>query len=404
MAVKKRKRKQGNKRKWKKGASAVLLVLLFLAFFYIQKNENNGFQQPALTVQTQESAQGEIAGEEEAPSDAQFTNEQPPETNAAEGKKEEAQPEEPGEPAEDFSLDMVPEYSGQPYADINGDVPFFKEEEITAETFQEYWDLDELGRCTGAYACVGPETLPTQKRGDISEVRPTGWNTTRYSWIDGEMLFNRCHLIGHMLTGQDANEKNLITGTRYMNTEGMLPFEESVLMYVEGTGHHVLYRVRPYYEGENLVAEGVLMEAKSVEDPLVQFCTFCYNVQPGIEIDYSTGKNRKAEKDSGSEVQRIVEEPVNGEEAGERRLSPEESSAADTGANGAAAQEPVKEADVNEEKGEEFHYVLNTNTHKFHMPYCDSVIDMKDKNKQISTEDRETLIERGYSPCKRCNP
>ena len=188
----------------------------------------------------------------------------------------------------EFSLDLVPAYSGQAYTDINGDVPFFTEEEMTTEAFHEYWDLDPLGRCTGAYACVGPETLPTQERGDISEVKPTGWNTARYGWIDGEMLFNRCHLIGHLLTGQDANERNLITGTRYMNVEGMLPF-------VGGTGHHVMYRVRPYFRGDDLVAAGVLMEARSVEDPRVQFCVFCYNVQPGVVIDYATGKNRAAE-------------------------------------------------------------------------------------------------------------
>ena len=200
-----------------------------------------------------------------------------------------------GETAADvLTQDMLPPYSGQPYADIGGDVPFFTEEEMTSEAFHEYWPLDALGRCTGAYACVGPETLPKQKRGDISSVKPTGWHTDRYDDIDGEMLFNRCHLIGHMLTGQDANERNLVTGTRYMNTEGMLPFEESVLMYIEGTGHHVMYRVRPYFEGDNLVCTGVLMEAKSVEDPLVQFCAFCYNVQPGFEIDYATGDNRRA--------------------------------------------------------------------------------------------------------------
>ena len=194
-----------------------------------------------------------------------------------------------------FTLDMVPPYSGKAYADINGDVPFFTEEEMTSEAFHEYWPLDDLGRCTGAYACVGPETLPKQKRGDISMVKPTGWNTNRYDDIDGEMLFNRCHLIGHLLTGQDANERNLVTGTRYMNVEGMLPFEESVVMYVEGTGHHVMYRVRPYFDGDDLVCSGVLMEAKSVEDPRVQFCAFCYNVQPGITIDYATGENWRSE-------------------------------------------------------------------------------------------------------------
>ena len=257
-----RRRQYVIRRNLKKASCAVLLVLLVLAYIGIRKQENagrqdNGAQQASGTYSTY-NAGGSHDGTEE------------------------------------FNPDMVPAYSGRAYADINGDVPFFKQEEMTAQAFHEYWPLDELGRCTGAYACVGPETLPTQERGDISSVKPTGWNTNRYSDIDGEMLFNRCHLIGHLLTGQDANERNLITGTRYMNVEGMLPFEESVVRYVEGTGHHVMYRVRPYFDGDNLVCAGVLMEARSVEDPRVQFCAFCYNVQPGFEIDYATGNNRRA--------------------------------------------------------------------------------------------------------------
>ena len=310
-----------------------------------------------------------------------------------------------------FTMDMVPAYSGQAYADINGDVPFFTEEEMTKEAFHEYWPLDGLGRCTGAFACVGPETLPKEKRGDISEVKPTGWHRSEYSDIDGGLLFNRCHLIGHMLTGQDANERNLITGTRYMNTEGMLPFEESVLMYVEGTGHHVLYRVRPFYEGQNLVASGVLMEARSVEDPLVQFCAFCYNVQPGFEIDYATGDNRRAKEGQDEEVQRIIPEDTDEEESGNRSAADENGEAAeavekqkDAGTRNDADAAAENGAEASEEAGEDFHYVLNTNTHKFHMPYCDSVNDIKDKNKKISEEDRDTLIRKGYSPCGRCKP
>ena len=275
MAAKRRRRKQGYKQKWKKGVSAVLLVLLFLAFFVIKARENTA-QQALWTEQAETGKTQSVPLYEE---------------NAEAGNEKDSPASDTGE----FSLDLVPAYSGQAYTDINGDVPFFTEEEMTTEAFHEYWDLDPLGRCTGAYACVGPETLPTQERGDISEVKPTGWNTAIYGWIDGEMLFNRCHLIGHLLTGQDANERNLITGTRYMNVEGMLPFEESVRMYVGGTGHHVMYRVRPYFRGDDLVAAGVLMEARSVEDPRVQFCVFCYNVQPGVVIDYATGKNRAAE-------------------------------------------------------------------------------------------------------------
>ena len=276
----KRSQKQGWKRLWRKGISALLLVLLILAFLRIQADEKAGG-----------SGDTENGGNT-GPGQVQETH-----TNV----DVQGDPINAGDPTDSadsedlFTLDMVPPYSGKAYADINGDVPFFTEEEMTSEAFHEYWPLDDLGRCTGAYACVGPETLPKQKRGDISMVKPTGWNTNRYDDIDGEMLFNRCHLIGHLLTGQDANERNLVTGTRYMNVEGMLPFEESVVMYVEGTGHHVMYRVRPYFDGDDLVCSGVLMEAKSVEDPRVQFCAFCYNVQPGITIDYATGGNWRTE-------------------------------------------------------------------------------------------------------------
>ena len=276
----KRSQKQGWKRLWRKGISAVLPVLLILAFLCIRADEKAG------------SAGNTENGGNAGPGQVQETH-----TNV----DVQGDPIYAGDPTDSadsedlFTLDMVPPYSGKAYADINGDVPFFTEEEMTSEAFHEYWPLDDLGRCTGAYACVGPETLPKQKRGDISMVKPTGWNTNRYDDIDGEMLFNRCHLIGHLLTGQDANERNLVTGTRYMNVEGMLPFEESVVMYVEGTGHHVMYRVRPYFDGDDLVCSGVLMEAKSVEDPRVQFCAFCYNVQPGITIDYATGENWRTE-------------------------------------------------------------------------------------------------------------
>ena len=373
-----KRKKYAKRRTIMKVLSGILLVLLVLAFIGIRMRDKAGTVGAAGPEQTQESAS--LAGTAENFADGSSgINPDFPEQIPADSEENEQTQGSAGL----FTLDMVPAYSGRAYADINGDVPFFAQEEMTAEPFHEYWPLDDLGRCTGAYACVGPETLPTQKRGDISSVRPTGWNTNRYSDIDGEMLFNRCHMIGHMLTGQDANERNLITGTRYMNVEGMLPFEESVVMYVEGTGHHVMYRVRPFFEGDNLVCTGVLMEARSVEDPLVQFCAFCYNVQPGFEIDYATGDNRRADE-GGDEVQRIIADPDTGEEAGSRQSG--------SGDTAASSEE------------EQCTYILNTNTHKFHMPYCDSVQDIKDKNKQKTTMKREELIEQGYSPCKRCNP
>ena len=192
-----------------------------------------------------------------------------------------------------FAMEAISEYSGKPDLVLNGDVPFFSREDLKAEVFESYGELDYLGRCTAAYACLGPETMPKEERGEIGSIYPTGWKNARYEGIDREYLYNRCHLIGYQLTGQNANERNLITGTRYMNTEGMLPYENSVAQYIRGTGHHVLYRVTPVFEGRNLLASGVLMEARSIEDPEVQFCVYCYNVQPGIEIDYKTGKSRK---------------------------------------------------------------------------------------------------------------
>ena len=187
-------------------------------------------------------------------------------------------------------------YSGQPYVEINGNRPFFEEADYTTEAFEIYSELDALGRCGVAFANICKELMPAEERGEIGAIRPSGWHTVKYpDVIEDLFLYNRCHLIGFQLAGENANEKNLITGTRFMNVNGMLPFENKVADYVRRTGNHVLYRVTPVFEGENLVAEGVLMEAYSVEDSGrgVRFCVFVYNVQPGIEIDYKTGESRE---------------------------------------------------------------------------------------------------------------
>ena len=196
------------------------------------------------------------------------------------------------EPA--ISLEDIPEYSGEPYVVVEGNEPDFSEEEMTGESFEEYSELDRLGRCHEALANVGEDLMPTEERGSISEVKPSGWENEYYDFVDGGYVYNRCHLIAYQLAGENANEKNLITGTRYMNVEGMLPFENEVADYVKDTGNHVLLRVTPIYDGKNLVASGVQMEAWSVEDngKSVQFNVYCYNVQPGVEIDYATGENR----------------------------------------------------------------------------------------------------------------
>ena len=181
----------------------------------------------------------------------------------------------------------------QPYVELNGNQPAFTQEELTADSYETYGSLDALGRCTTAMASIGPDLMPTEDRGDIGSVRPTGWEQNSYDWVDGKSLYNRCHLIGFQLTGENANDRNLITGTRYLNVDGMLPFENLVADYIHETGNHVLYRVTPVFQGAELVARGVQMEALSVEDggEGVCFNVFCYNVQPGVEIDYATGEN-----------------------------------------------------------------------------------------------------------------
>lgn len=196
----------------------------------------------------------------------------------------------------DFDMTAIPAYTDKPYVIINENQPDFSEKDMTTTTFESYSELDSLGRCGVAYSCVGVETMPTEKRGDISSIKPTGWNTTKYDIVDGKYLYNRCHLIGYQLTAENANKQNLITGTRYMNVQGMLPFENEVAEYIEDTNYHVLYRVTPIFEGKNLVASGVQMEAKSVEDngKGVCFNVYVYNVQPGIEIDYSNGESKLA--------------------------------------------------------------------------------------------------------------
>ena len=187
-------------------------------------------------------------------------------------------------------LENIPQYDGQPYIVVNDNVPYFSDAELSTSSFEQYSDLDSLGRCGAAMASFGQDIMPTEDRESIGQVKPSGWHTVKYDIVSGKYLYNRCHLIGYQLTGENANEENLITCTRYMNATTMLQFEDEVAAYVEETGNHVLYRVTPYFEGDNLVATGVQMEAYSVEDNgELQFNVFVYNVQPGIIIDYATG-------------------------------------------------------------------------------------------------------------------
>ncbi len=266
----------------------------------------------------------------------------------------------------EFSLKDVAKYSGEPSVTVNNNKPYFTaKEKKNTKAFESYHKLDKLGRCGVAYANVCPELMPTEERGAIGSVKPTGWHTVKYNGVvDGNYLYNRCHLIAYCLTAENANKKNLITGTRYMNTEGMLPYETKVAQYVEQTGNHVLYRVTPFFEGDNLVASGVLMEAYSVEDSGkgISFCVYCYNVQPQITIDYKTGDSKLSK------------------------------SSATTKKHDSSSSSQKQD------------YVLNTNTKKFHKPSCASVKQMSAKNKKKVHDTRKSMINQGYDPCKNCNP
>ena len=279
--------------------------------------------------------------------------------------------EEKGSDSESYvTVDDVPAYSGEPYVEVNDNQPEFTEEELTTVSYEDYSELDELGRCQSAEACIGQDLMPTEARESISSVKPTGWKNKSYDTVDGGYVYNRCHLIGFQLTGGNANEENLITGTRYMNVEGMLPFEDEVAAYIKETDNHVMYRVTPVFEGDDLVASGVQMQAESVEDDGVgiSFNVYVYNVQPYVVIDYKTGENWE-----GDEIAEPEGKWADGTEA-----------------------EP---SDTKEQM-----YILNKNTKKFHKPECSGAKKIKAKNKGEYTGSRQTLIDEGYEPCGNCNP
>ena len=256
-------------------------------------------------------------------------------------------------------------YDGKPYVVINDNDPDFTDADMTTTSFESYGELDGLGRCTTAFANIGKDLMPAEKRGSIGEVKPTGWQTAKYDNVDGKYLYNRCHLIGYQLTGENANAKNLITGTRYLNVDGMLPFENMVADYIKETGNHVLYRVTPVFSGDNLVASGVHMEAESVEDngDGILFNVYCFNAQPGIAIDYATGDSHQDDS--------IV----------------------------ADASKSTTAADANVQT-----YILNTNTKKFHKESCNSAKSMDTSNKKTYTGSRQEIIDMGYEACGVCKP
>lgn len=281
----------------------------------------------------------------------------------------------------------IPEYSGSPYIKINDNVPSFSKRMMTEKSSEKYSKLDSLNRPGIAFANIGPDLMPTEERQSIGMIKTAGFQNIRYDdLIEDKYLYNRCHIIGFQLTGENDNINNLITGTRYMNVDGMLPFENQVAEYVKRTGNHVLYRVSPVYNGKNLLCKGLQMEAYSVEDEGkgISFNVFVYNVQPGIVIDYSNGdSHRESDKNSNSSAPVV---PLPG-------------STKPSSGDGIVASPDASNVDPITAT-----YVINTNTKKFHYSYCSSVDDMSEKNKRPSNEDRGSIISQGFVPCKRCNP
>ncbi len=266
-----------------------------------------------------------------------------------------------------ISENSIPDYSDKAYVILNNNKPEFTESEITTKAFEKYSELDNLLRCGVAFACLGIETMPTEERGEIGMIKPSGWHLKKYDCVDGKYLYNRCHLIGFQLSGENANDKNLITGTRYLNVDGMLPFENMVADYIEETNNHVMYRVTPIFEGDNLLCKGVKMEAYSVEDDGkgISFNVFCYNAQPYIKINYKTGESY------------LIVTPTTS---------------------------PVTQENTSTEEKLGKTYILNLNTKKFHYPACSAVNKISEENKEVFKGDKNELIYGGYFPCGICNP
>lgn len=285
--------------------------------------------------------------------------------------------------SQDINVKDIPAYSGKEYIELNNNVPTFTaEEKKVTEAFEHYSNLDNLGRCGVAFANVCKELMPTEERGNIGDIRPSGWHTVKYpDVIEDNYLYNRSHLIAYSLAGENANEKNLITGTRYFNQETMQIFELKVLEYVRENDNHVLYRVTPVFENDNLLATGVIMEAWSVEDEGRGICfnVFCYNVQPGIEIDYATGESKRDESVAGTTTEQTTE------------TTTEQATTSDNAATSDSDWYNTKMT-----------FILNTHTKKIHMPDCRGVKQMADRNKLECESTINELIKQGYEPCKMC--
>lgn len=285
-----------------------------------------------------------------------------------------------------FRLSDVSKFKKKAYVKVHDNKPYFKDYMLKAKSFEKYSPLDDLGRCGTAAACIDQDIMPGGKpRGSISEVKPTGWHTYRYKGISGGYLYNRCHLIGYQLTAENANKRNLITGTRYLNVDGMLPFENMVADYIRETGNHVLYRVTPEFSGDDLEARGVLMEARSVEDDGegIEYCVYCYNNQPGVKINYKTGTSTGTGKNSGSKAA----------SSASKKKSRSKKAASEQKSASAGSSDTADTSDT---------YICSINSKVFHKPGCSGAARISEKNKVTGT--RQQMIDSGRRPCKICNP
>lgn len=299
------------------------------------------------------------------------------------------------------SLDAIPAYDGKAYVAVNNNEPFFTDSDMTTTAFENYSDLDSLGRCGVAYANICKDIMPTEERGKIGMIKPSGWHTVKYDVIKDRYLYNRCHLIGYQLAGENANPKNLITGTRYLNVEGMLPFENLVADYVNNTGNHVLYRVTPMFSGSNLVANGVLIEAKSVEDNGggILFNVYCYNVQPGVGINYENGdswldgttpQKQSAQTDTPKNE---GSQSSDGRGAGESGSSSSTTESASSGSDSSAAEN----SDADSSNSETMVHITATGK-KYHRAGCRT---LKKSDTEVTLDEAKSM---GLSPCGICNP
>lgn len=303
------------------------------------------------------------------------------------------------------SLDAIPAYDGKAYVAVNNNEPFFTDSDMITTAFENYSDLDSLGRCGVAYANICKDIMPTEERGKIGMIKPSGWHTVKYDVIKDRYLYNRCHLIGYQLAGENANPKNLITGTRYLNVEGMLPFENLVADYVNNTGNHVLYRVTPMFSGSNLVANGVLIEAKSVEDNGggILFNVYCYNVQPGVGINYENGDSwldgtapQEQSVQTGA-AQNGGSQSSDGSQAG--------ASAGDTGSSGSITGSAASGSDtspaensVSDSSNSKTMVHITATGKKYHRAGCRT---LKKSDTEVTLDEAKSM---GLSPCGICNP